>query len=77
MIYKLFVSVYDTKKKLIKAKPSINILDLKYYTDFKEIEAASKQEAVKKFLDMHENLISELAGKTYYFYFLDNKNNII
>ena len=70
MIYKLFASVYDTKEKLIKAKSSINALDLKYYTNFKD-------EAVKKFLDMHENLISELAGKTYYFYFLDNKNNII
>lgn len=77
MIYKLFASVYDTKEKLIKAKSSINALDLKYYTNFKEIEAVSKHEAVKKFLDMHENLISELTGKTYYFYFLDNKNNII
>ena len=69
--------MYDTKEKLIKAKSSINALDLKNYTNFKEIEAVSKHEAVKKFLDMHENLISELAGKTYYFYFLDNKNNII
>lgn len=49
MIYKLFASVYDTKEKLIKAKSSINALDLKYYTNFKEIEAVSKHEAVKNF----------------------------
>ena len=76
MIYKVFASNLNSVEKIDYFRYNSRIFADIYYSEFREIEANSKCQAVKIFSHKYRDLINKL-GTHVYFYFVDEKGNII
>lgn len=60
MIYKIFVSCFDSIEEIYKHRGMEKALDVRYNSDFQEIEANSLNEAKEIFADEYDDVVSDI-----------------
>ncbi|MDD6619954.1 MAG: hypothetical protein PUE75_02565 [Eubacteriales bacterium] len=84
MIYKIFVSCFDSVEEIYKHREMEKALDIRFNSDFQEIEANSLNEAKEIFADEFDDVVSDImTTNSQWFnkntadaYFLDENNFI-